>query len=55
MQAEVQAGGASGARFRLVTVLAGLHGAQAQVRWAREALALLEDGGAPAAGPAGTA
>ncbi|WP_432519546.1 PadR family transcriptional regulator [Kineococcus sp. SYSU DK006] len=53
--AEAAAGGARGARFRLVTVLAGLHGAQARVRWAQEALALLEEGGAPAAGPAGTA
>nr|WP_276612491.1 PadR family transcriptional regulator [Kineococcus vitellinus] len=44
VRAEARAGGAGGARFRLVTVLAGLHAAQAQERWAREALALLADG-----------
>jgi DNA-binding PadR family transcriptional regulator len=39
-------------RFRLMTVLAGRHGARAQADWAREALALLDGPDAPhASGP----
>jgi DNA-binding PadR family transcriptional regulator len=37
-------------RFRLMTVLAGLHGAQARADWAREALALLDADDRPAPG-----
>ena len=51
LRAEVERAGdfATQGRFRLLTVLAGLHGARARADWAREALELLERA-APATG-----
>jgi DNA-binding PadR family transcriptional regulator len=51
LRAEVGAapGATGGGRYRLLTVLAGLHAARARAEWAREALELLADpGGGPA-------
>ncbi|WP_432494593.1 PadR family transcriptional regulator [Kineococcus gypseus] len=45
--------GAPGGRYRLLTLLAGVHGAAARAQWAREALELL--GEAPGHAPPGPA